>query len=336
MNSHNKLYIFIPDWENTSGNHAGMYYLARQIARRIPACVKVVKLPTRNLYLFFWIYRIYLDLIAMLLRLKLRKGDAVWLMEYYLRSIQQSDAARILSGKAKILATAHLCPGRIRKHYSPATICRKAKHLDRLYTLGSSLRDFYVEQGIPADKVLTSFHYVDTEFYHPVPHTPGKRIKAIAMGNMERDDVLMRRIIELTPEVDFIICTGMRKNHNFHNLPNVEIHGYIPEEELRRLMQTADVSINPMFDTVGSNVITTSLACGLPVVATDVGSIRDYVADGHSGLLFADAADAADKLRSLDADRALLAEMGKNARRKAEEISIDRYIDHLMADIDSL
>lgn len=50
-------------------------------------------------------------------------------------------------------------------------------------------------------------------------------------------------------------------------------------------MKQSDVSLNVMNDTVGSNVITTSLAVGLAVVASNVGSISDYVVDNESGYL---------------------------------------------------
>ncbi|UVV76520.1 glycosyltransferase family 4 protein [Bacteroides fragilis] len=48
-------------------------------------------------------------------------------------------------------------------------------------------------------------------------------------------------------------------------------------------MNKADVSLNIMKDTIGSNVIVTSMAMGLAMVVSDVGSIRDYV-DESNGL----------------------------------------------------
>lgn len=336
MKKLNRLYIFVPVWKNTANNHAGMYYLAREIERRTPFEVKIIKIPTGHLRLLFWAYRLYIDLIAFWLRFTLRDGDAVWLLEYYLRTIQMSDAAHILRGKTTVLATAHLVPATVSSHYSLATIRRKAKPLDRLYTLGSSLSRFYQSAGVDTAKIKTSFHYADTDFYQPSPHTPGKRLTAIAMGNMSRDNNMLREIIRLSPDVDFIICTGMRPTKIFRDLDNVQVYGFLPEEELRDLMHRADVSINPMIDTVGSNVITTSLACGLPVVASDVGSIRDYVEPEVTGLLFADVQQGADALRRLSDDRALLRRLGENAREKALSISIDRYIDHLVDDINSI
>jgi glycosyltransferase involved in cell wall biosynthesis len=68
----------------------------------------------------------------------------------------------------------------------------------------------------------------------------------------------------------------------FNVSDNVLIKGYMSEDELRNQMNQSDVSINVMDDTVGSNVITTSLAMGLALVVTDVGSIRDYCSDKNA------------------------------------------------------
>lgn len=58
--------------------------------------------------------------------------------------------------------------------------------------------------------------------------------------------------------------------------------GYLPEDELRNLMDISDVSLNIMEDTVGSNVITTSMAMGLAMIVTDVGSIHDYCDESNT------------------------------------------------------
>lgn len=47
-------------------------------------------------------------------------------------------------------------------------------------------------------------------------------------------------------------------------------------------MAKADLSLNVMEDTVGSNVITTSMAMGLGLIVTDVGSIRDYCDESNA------------------------------------------------------
>ena len=47
-------------------------------------------------------------------------------------------------------------------------------------------------------------------------------------------------------------------------------------------MANADISPNVMEDTVGSNVIVTSLAMGLAMICSNVGSIKDYCDDSNT------------------------------------------------------
>jgi glycosyltransferase involved in cell wall biosynthesis len=63
------------------------------------------------------------------------------------------------------------------------------------------------------------------------------------------------------------------------------------------------------------------MLAGVPVVATDVGGVRECVEPGESGLLVRpDDADAlAAALRRLVADRSLAARLADEARRRARE-----------------
>jgi len=71
-------------------------------------------------------------------------------------------------------------------------------------------------------------------------------------------------------------------------------------------------------------VVMEALACGVPVLASNVGGIPDLIADGKNGYLV-EAANAnmfAEKIRTLAADREMLAQFKINARLGAE-ISLD-------------
>ncbi len=74
------------------------------------------------------------------------------------------------------------------------------------------------------------------------------------------------------------------------------------------------------------NVVMEAMACGLPVVATDVGGTRELFTNGREGFL-ARPDEAEDFVRyglRLVRDRALRAAMGEAARRRAEQFSIAR------------
>jgi glycosyltransferase involved in cell wall biosynthesis len=73
--------------------------------------------------------------------------------------------------------------------------------------------------------------------------------------------------------------------------------GYKPLEELPPLYRTADVFALPSDFDNSPNVVLEAMACGLPVVATDVGGVREYVEDGRGG----DLVPARDAARMADA-----------------------------------
>ena len=77
-----------------------------------------------------------------------------------------------------------------------------------------------------------------------------------------------------------------------------------------------------------------AMACGLPVVATDVGGVSEAVADGETGRLVppGDAHALAAAIAELAGDPRALEAMGERARKRADEhFSLARMVDELEA-----
>jgi glycosyltransferase involved in cell wall biosynthesis len=61
--------------------------------------------------------------------------------------------------------------------------------------------------------------------------------------------------------------------------------GYLPQRETPPAYRAADVfALSSDFDN-SPNVVLEAMACGLPVVTTDVGGVREFVADGAGGIV---------------------------------------------------
>jgi len=60
---------------------------------------------------------------------------------------------------------------------------------------------------------------------------------------------------------------------------------YIPDEEVEIYFKSADVLILPYKHIFQSGVIFLSYNFGLPVIATDVGSLREDIVDGRNGFI---------------------------------------------------
>lgn len=95
-------------------------------------------------------------------------------------------------------------------------------------------------------------------------------------------------------------------------------------------MQDADISINVMEDTIGSNVIVTSLAMGLAMVCSDVGSIRDYCNDSNT--IFCNTSeDFTRAIEILQSDDTKISNMQMEAYKRGLELSINKFAEDLRA-----
>lgn len=305
-------YLIVHDWNTTHGNHAGMAYMCRLLAEKYPNEFKVIVNPESNIKGYVWDgtilgkirlewnVRIILPLKKLWYSLtqffrylpmfvKLRKGDTVFIMEYLFPLVPYVGLAKFIRNhfpSVRICALSHFTVDIFKNKINTdsITVKRWAEPVDKMMTLGSSLSNYFEEQGIPKEKVSTGMHYVDADYYHKSePITCHSPLRLITMGNLQRDYTMLAEIVRKTPNVDWTICRGRATVDDlFKDIPNVHLKGFLAEVDLRKEMENADVSVNVMKDTVGSNVITTSMAMGLAMIVSDVGSIRDYCSDDNA------------------------------------------------------
>ena len=325
-----RTYIVYYDWPNTSGNHAGMAYLAKTLALEFKN-VKIIEMFHFKYRYFKILNFFYAIFLALKFRLILSKGDQVFLMEYMARGCFQDVIARYMrcfKMKNKIYGLVHLSGSHLLEIYkSPKTISSKVAHLNSVIVLGSSLANFFREE-IAFKNVITTFHYVDINYYAPVNLESDiytKKISVLCIGNIKRDFYRLRNIIISLPNIHFNICQGMRNLRGvLGDLSNVTLYGFLEEDDLLDLMHQNDISLSIMEDTIGSNVITTSLAVGLVPLVSDVGSIRDYCSDKDSFLCVTDD-NFVKSIEILDSDRERLLLMKKNAVKKSIDFSLDNF-----------
>ena len=93
--------------------------------------------------------------------------------------------------------------------------------------------------------------------------------------------------------------------------------GFIPNDQLPIYYNMADVYVLPSLYEEWSNTIMEAMACGIPVVATDVGSNRYLVEDGRTGFLVPprEPGPLADRIYQILTNPELAEEMGKEALR---------------------
>ncbi len=96
----------------------------------------------------------------------------------------------------------------------------------------------------------------------------------------------------------------------------------VSHELLPRYLNAADLFVFPTWREEGSpNGVLEAMACGLPIVASDLGAVRDMVGGGEAAALVPpmDPAALRDAMIGLLSDRARAGRLGRAARRRAEE-----------------
>jgi hypothetical protein len=316
-----KIYTIVYKWDSTSNNHAGMYYFATKLASKYPEVVFInepsyspdydsFKVKFRKI---IW----FLIISSKLILCSSPKTDSIFFVEYLGNGWQKniSRFIRLFNKKIKIFGLVHLPIYFLNDAgYSNKDLRRDCNLVDELFVLGTSLKKDFETIGVTS-KIHFLHHYVDRSFYFPSIRNSNV-ITVIAYGNMMRDFDLLYAIVSSisTYNCKIIVCLGkLSDNWGFCDLINVEVFNYISENLLLEKIQSSDINLSVMTDTIGSNTIVSSMACGLAQVCSGVGSIRDYCDDSNA--IFCDNTiasfvDAIDKMKS---DVELLNKMKMNS-----------------------
>lgn len=97
---------------------------------------------------------------------------------------------------------------------------------------------------------------------------------------------------------------------------NVKFEGYVPHDRLKEYYYDADVFVIPSLIEGHPKVLLEAMACGLPVVGTDVEGTREIITHEYNGLLCGtDPESIGNAVKKLLEDPELAERLGENARR---------------------
>jgi glycosyltransferase involved in cell wall biosynthesis len=227
----------------------------------------------------------------------------------------------------RLLATYHTPTWRMRELISNTD---HIKRLDAAVVVSTTQRGYF-EDLLGRDRVFFVPHGIDTEFFVPAPPAEVRQrtFRFVCVGNHLRDFATLAAAAEILWQRDRSIEIAVVADpHNLGalaGLPNVRILSRIDDLRLRALYQQANALLLPLVDATANNSLLEGMACGLPVISTDLGGVRDYICGsdcvltrkGDAVALAAAAQQARDGSLDLEA-------MSSASRRAAERLSWPR------------
>ena len=214
-------------------------------------------------------------------------------------------------------------------------------------TVGKANERFYLRNGIPADRLVPSPHYVDNKYFSDradakradraelrkawnVPENAFCFLFAGKLQDKKRPlDVLAAlRLLQIStismPHPIHLLMVGTghleqecrQQARQFH-LP-VSFTGFLNQSEIPTAYAVSDCLVLPSDhgETWGL-VVNEAMACGLPAIVSDlVGCAEDLVFNGSTGMVFpfGDINSFADCMASIARDPTLASKMGSTAR----------------------
>lgn len=128
-----------------------------------------------------------------------------------------------------------------------------------------------------------------------------------------------------------IVGDGAREQRiPFEQTPNCMITGFV--SNVQDYLKAMDIFVMPSLTETTSLATLEAMASGLPVVATKVGFIENYITKGYNGVFFPQnsAALLATKLEKLIQNKEIRAKLGSNARKTmAYSFSWERSINRI-------
>jgi len=181
----------------------------------------------------------------------------------------------------------------------------------RVFTVSNSLREVGIAAGVPASQFTVVGNGVDTEVFHPVPRDEARAKFGIPLDakvlitvgalverkGFHRVIALLPKLREQFPNLIYLAVGGaspegdwtarLKQQVTDLGLADcVKFLGPIPPPELKWPLSASDVFVLPSSNEGWANVILEAMACGVPVVASDVGGNGEVVANDGVGSIY--------------------------------------------------
>jgi glycosyltransferase involved in cell wall biosynthesis len=171
---------------------------------------------------------------------------------------------------------------------------------DGLLAVSAAMKRSMAGLGLPEERIRVHYTGVDMERFRPADRAAAKRTLGVAGPLLVTAGALIPRkgqkhalaALQLVPGATLILIGDGPDRAELEAIVRreglsgrVRFLGRRPHEELPALLAAADVTLLPSASEGLANVWVESLACGTPVVTTDVGGAREVIDRPEAGRL---------------------------------------------------
>ena len=189
-----------------------------------------------------------------------------------------------------------------------ARLLTALKNATRVFSVSDSLKQHVVSLGAEADKIRVIGNGIDAIKFYPLAKSDARAelnipedAKVLVSVGALVDRKGFHRVIEILPalvtqypELIYLIVGGdspegnirVRLEHQVKTLKledNVRFLGAYPSEQLKLPLSAADLFVLATANEGWANVFLEAMACGLPVITTEVGGNKEVVNDPKLG-----------------------------------------------------
>ena len=219
------------------------------------------------------------------------------------------------------------------RHYAMNVFAEKVRHL---ITLSEFSRQMYIDNGFDREKISVKPNFIDFD--------PGREVAkedyAVFVGGFfsyKGIETMLKAWQNVAGKLrlrligDGPLFARMRETYQGER---IEFLGRKPLSEAMDILKRARFSIVPSecYENF-PRIVVESFACGVPVIASRLGALKELVQEGSTGMLFepGNAQDLTGKLRIFRDDPFKVQSMARNARQEYErKYTMDKNYQILM------
>lgn len=194
--------------------------------------------------------------------------------------------------------------------------------------------------GIPASHIIvTPCFYLDFEVFKPMglPKT-GKKV--IFTGRLVPNKGIIelikafRQVVDVVPDAQLVIAGDGVLRERLERLTQelgiasqVEFKGMVPHKDVALLNNQCDIFVFPSYNEGAPRSVGEAMACGLPVITTNIGIMKEIIHDGETGLFISwEPQDIAQKILRLLQNPALRDTIAENGRQIVQQFEYKKMI----------